>query len=144
MTQEEIEYANSITMDALAVYENQLKILRVRELRLLIRIREAIRKESLAGQEDEQGKKGSFFVNIGGTQTISTNPDGGQSKTLSTQSESHAMYILRLETALTQVQDQIRRVVDNLAKLGSDRDGDETDVPSIEVRVVDGRRNSGD
>lgn len=141
MTEEEIAYTESITMDTVAVYEEQLKILRVRELRLLKRIRTAMENEKKAGQEDETGKKVSAFVVIGGTQTVSKNPDGGQTNTVSTQNESHAMNILRLENALTQVQDHIRRVVDNIAKL-REVGGEEEKPAAIEIRVVNGRREA--
>lgn len=129
MTQDEIEYTKYVPMDTLSVYEEQLKILRVRELRLLKRIRAAMQQESMAGKDDGNGKKGPAFVNIGGTQTVSTHPDGGNTKTASTQNESHAVYILRLETALTQVQDQIRRVVDNIIKIKQASGEDDKPLP---------------
>lgn len=47
------------------------------------------------------------------------------------------MNILRLENALTQVQDHIRRVVDNIAKL-REVGGEEEKPAAIEIRVVNG------
>lgn len=91
--------------------------MRVREKRLLERIQKTLRQEALAGQDDGSGKKNAAFVVISGTQTISMNAAGEQAKTIATQNESHGVHILRLENALTQIQDQIRRVVDNMAKL---------------------------
>lgn len=129
MDEKEIEYANNLSMYPSRIYEEQLKILRVRELRLLKRIRDAIENEKKAGQDDGTGKKVSAFVVVGGTQTVSTNSDGAQTKTASTQNESHALHILRLENALSQVQDQIRRVVDHIAKMREASGEDELPLP---------------
>lgn len=129
MTKEEIEYTEEFKIDALSIYEEQLKILRVRELRLLKRIRTAMENEKKAEQEGGTGKKVSAFVVISGTQTVSMDPDGEEIKTASAQKESHAMHILRLENGLTQVQDQIRRVVDNIAKLREMSGEDDKPLP---------------
>lgn len=138
MTDDEVAYRNGLNTDPLVTLEETLKTLRVRELRILRRIKKAMDAEAIAGTPTgKYNKSGNEILHpstltIGGQQT---KKDGSESFTV--QSESHARYIERLENALTAVQDQIRRVSESIAKLRSDGD-DNGDVRLMGVLVSPG------
>ncbi|MFR8578493.1 hypothetical protein [Bilophila wadsworthia] len=77
---------------------------------------------------------------IGAQQTKKA--DGNDATT--SQSESHARYIERLENALTAVQDQIRRVSDSLARMEGEGGEESRNGVAIVLDLDGGRRHEGD
>lgn len=141
MTEEEITYANSVSLDPVFTLREQLKILHVKEARIAIRMKKALDNERLVGQEDETGKKIAAMVVLSGSQVVAENYQGDRSKTVSTSSETHEMHYLRFEQAHSLILDQIRRVAEALAKAEAQLGGEESAVPkAIEVTIIDGRR----
>ncbi|WP_302293282.1 hypothetical protein [Bilophila wadsworthia] len=140
MFPDEIEYANSISLDPLTTLHEQLRVWRVKEARLAKRMKKALEAEMNAGKDDGTGKKGGQMVVITATQTQAENYQGEKSKTVTTNSETHSMQYLRLEQAHSIVLDEIRRVLEAIVKVESLK-GEGTELPaSIEVHVVNGRR----
>lgn len=117
MFPDEIEYAKSVSLDPLTTLQEQLQFLRVKEARLAKRMKKALEAEMNAGKEDSTGKKGGQMVVVTATQMQAENYQGEKSKTVTTTSETHAMQYLRLEQAHSIVMDQIRRVLEAIAKI---------------------------
>lgn len=117
MYPEEIEYANSVSMDPIETLKEQIRILRVKERRIAVRMKKALDAEGVAGQDDGQGKKHPATVLLSVSTVQTQNFLGEQSKTVTSSSEAHSMWYLRLEQAHTTVLDQIRRAMSNLAQL---------------------------
>ena len=114
----------------LAVVEEELQLTRVRETRILQRIRKARDAEELAGtptgEMDKDGNPLRHSAMFPTTSTLKTGGIGGVERTVN--SEVHSAYILRLENALTGVQAQLARLIDQkyriLAEQKSDADMD--------------------
>lgn len=119
MFPDEIEYANSISLDPLTTLQEQLRFLRVKEARLAKRMKKSLEAEMKAGKDDGTGKKGGQMIVITATQTQAENYQGEKSKTVTTASETHTMQYLRLEQAHSIVLEQIRRVLEAIAKIES-------------------------
>ncbi len=117
MFPDEIEYAQSVSLDPLTTLQEQLRFLRVKEARLAKRMKKALEAEINAGKDDGTGKKGGQMVVVTATQTQAENYQGEKSKTITTTSETHNMQYLRLEQAHSIVLDQIRRVLEAIAKI---------------------------
>ena len=117
MFPDEIEYAKSVSLDPLMTLQEQLRVLRVKEAHLAKRMKKALEAEMNAGKEDSTGKKGGQMVVVTATQMQAENYQGEKSKTVTTTSETHAMQYLRLEQAHSIVMDQIRRVLEAIAKI---------------------------
>lgn len=128
MTPDEIDYAKASTSDQISVYTEQLMILRVREYRIMGRIKKTLDDEKKAGQETTDGKRHPSSVILGGHQTITRNPLGEETISRTVNNETFVMHMLRLEDALSAVQDQIRRAVNNIAKATADSAGGRTKV----------------
>lgn len=144
MFDDEIEYADSVNLDPVKMLEEQIRVLRVKERRLAIRMKNALVAEQDAGKEGDDGKKKPSTVMLTVSTTQTQNFDGATSKTVTSNSETHAMYYLRLEAAHTQVMEQIRRASDNLVRLRAEQGGDDEAPSSIMVQIVDGRRTKED
>ena len=139
MFPEEIEYANSVSLDPLTTLREQLRFLRVKEARIAKRMKTALENEMNVGNEGKDGKKINAMVTTNATQTKSENAQGEKSVSVTTSSETHEMHYLRLEQAHTIVIDQIRRVLDSIYKIESEAaDGEMNDEP-ITVRIVSAR-----
>lgn len=119
MFPDEIEYANAVSLDPLTTLQEQLKFLRVKQARLAKRMKKALEAEMNAGKDDGTGKKGGQMIVITATQTQAENYQGEKSKTVTTTSETHTMQYLRLEQAHSIVLEQIRRVLEAIAKIES-------------------------
>lgn len=144
MSSEEVAYADAVTTDPIQTLEEQLRILRVKELRIMRRMSAVIEAEKEAGKDDGTGRKKPSTVVLTVSTMQAENYEGQKSKSVTSTSESHAQNYLRLESALSVVQNQIQRVAGQLAEL-KPKDGDESkDVPAISVMVVDGRRCAKD
>lgn len=126
MSAEEIAYADAVTIDPLKTLEEQLRILKVKELRIMRRMKAVIDAEKEAGQLDETGRKKPSTVVLTVSTMQAENYEGQKSKSVTSTSESHAQNYLRLESALSMVQTQIQRVAGQIAAqrvaLGMDED----------------------
>lgn len=140
MFADEVEYADSVDTDPASVLEEQLRILKVKELRIARRMKEAMLAEQDAGKDDGTGKKKPSVVTLTVATTQTKNFAGEESKTVSSTSETFAQNYLRLEQAHTTVLAQISRTVALLADLRGEQDAADNEPPVINVRVVNGRR----
>ncbi len=140
MFADEVEYADSVDTDPASVLEEQLRILKVKELRIARRMKEAMLAEQDAGKDDGTGKKKPSVVTLTVATTQTKNFAGEESKTVSSTSETFAQNYLRLEQAHTTVLAQISRTVALLADLRGEQDTADNEPPVINVRVVNGRR----
>ena len=144
MFADEVEYADSVDTDPASVLEEQLRILKVKELRIARRMKEAMLAEQDAGKDDGTGKKKPSVVTLTVATTQTKNFAGEESKTVSSTSETFAQNYLRLEQAHTTVLAQISRTVALLADLRGEQDIADNEPPVINVRVVNGRRMNKD
>lgn len=144
MFEEEIDYANSVNTDPASVLEEQLRILKVKELRIARRMKETMLAEQDAGKDDGTGKKKPSVVTLTVATTQTKNFAGEESKTVSSTSETFAQNYLRLEQAHTTVLAQISRTAGLLADLKGEKEDVLNDPPVINVRVVNGRRMNKD
>mgnify|MGYP000504877547 FL=1 len=144
MFADEVEYADSVDTDPASVLEEQLRILKVKELRIARRMKEAMLAEQDAGKDDGTGKKKPSVVTLTVATTQTKNFAGEESKTVSSTSETFAQNYLRLEQAHTTVLAQIGRTVALLADLRGEQDIADNEPPVINVRVVNGRRMNKD
>lgn len=144
MSAEEIAYADAVTIDPLKTLEEQLRILKVKELRIMRRMKAVIDAEMEAGQLDENGKKKPSTVVLTVSTMQAENYEGQKSKSVTSTSESHAQNYLRLESALGVVQTQIQRVAGQIAALRAVAGTEDNDAPVIQVSIVDGRRQTDD
>ena len=117
MYPDEIAYVESVNTDPIDSLREQLKILRVKEMRIAKRMKAALDADATAGSDDGQGGKHPRMVTISATQVQSENFAGEKSKSVTTASETHTLHYLRLEQAHSLVMDQIRRVIDSITKL---------------------------
>ena len=140
MFADEVEYADSVDIDPASVLEEQLRILRVKELRIARRMKEAMLAEQDAGKDDGTGKKKPSVVTLTVATTQTKNFAGEESKTVSSTSETFAQNYLRLEQAHATVLAQISKTVALLADLRGKQDTADNEPPVINVRVVNGRR----
>ena len=140
MFEDEVRYADSVNIDPVSVLEEQLRVLKVKELRIAKRMKAAMLAEQEAGKDDGSGKKKPSVVTLTVATTQTKNFAGEESKTVSSTSETFAQNYLRLEQAHTTVLAQISRTAGLLADLKCEKDDIDTDPPVINVRVVNGRR----
>ena len=137
---EEIDYANSVNTDPAFVLEEQLRTLKVKELRIARRMKEAMLAEQDAGKDDGTGKKKPSVVTLTVATTQTENFAGEKSKTVASTAETFAQNYLRLEQAHTTVLAQISKTAGLLAELMGEKEDVLNDPPVINVRVVNGRR----
>lgn len=115
------EQAHMESMDTVPVQliEEELRLTRIRELRILERIIKARKEEELAGkptgEQTESGQNIRHAPMLPTSSTITTGGMGGTQRTVN--SEAHAAYILRLENALTSVQAQLGKLIDQKTRL---------------------------
>lgn len=123
---DEIEFADSIEIDPIATLKEQIRMLRVKELRIAKRMKQAMQAEREAGQDDGTGRKKPSTVMLTVSTVQTQNFEGQTSKSVTSNSETYAMHYLRLEQAHTVVLDQIRRAMANLAQIEAEKGvGDE-------------------
>lgn len=140
MFADEVEYADSVDTDPVSVLEEQLRVLKVKELRIAKRMKAAMLAEVDAGKDDGTGKKKPSVVTLAVATTQTENFAGEKSKTVASTAETFAQNYLRLEQAHTTVLAQISRTVALLADLRGEQDTADNEPPVINVRVVNGRR----
>ena len=117
MTEEEIAYANAVTLNPCETLREQLKTLRVKEARIAKRLKKAKEDMENVGRDDGTGRKIPAMVVLTGTQGKQADAEGRESTSLSTASETQEMHYLRLDAAHSMVLEQIRRVSDSLARM---------------------------
>ena len=109
---------DTLSVDPRTVLEEQLRLLQIKERRISQRIRAAMLAEKQAGKEDATtGLKRSATQLLSTTTTRTRNPQGGNSFSVTSQSEVYALYCVRLEMAHNTVLEQISRVASRLAKI---------------------------
>lgn len=140
MFADEITYADSVNTEPVSILEEQLRVLKVKELRIAKRMKAAMLAEVDAGKDDGTGKKKPSVVTLTVATTQTKNFAGEESKTVSSTSETFAQNYLRLEQAHTTVLARISRTVALLADLRGEQDTADNEPPVINVRVVNGRR----
>lgn len=144
MFADEVEYADSVDTDPVSVLEEQLRVLKVKELRIAKRMKAAMLAEVDAGKDDGTGKKKPSVVTLTVATTQTENFAGEKSKTVASTAETFAQNYLRLEQAHTTVLAQISRTAGLLADLKGEKEDVLNDPPVINVRVVNGRRMNKD
>ena len=110
MTQDELTHAADMNTTPFDIIEQEIVIIRTREIRMMKRLRAALDAEA------EAEKK---MVNISASRTQTAQGD-----TTTVNSEAHAVFILRLESALTSIQHRMCQLVEQknriLAEQGID------------------------
>ena len=144
MFEDEIAFADNVTIDPLETLREQLRVLRVKEQRILKRMKAVLDAELVAGTADQNGGKHPKMVVLNGSQTESTGADGGKSKTGTAASETHEMHYLRLEQAHSVVLSQIRRVLDHISKVEAERVDIGALPEAITVTIVDASKRGED
>lgn len=146
MTEEEIEIFSNLDFDEVAALEEHLRILNVKKLRIERRMKKALDAEALAGKDDGTGKKAPNMVVLTGSQVVTRNFSGEESKSVSTNSETHEMHYLRLEQAHSMILSDIRKTLESIARIKDMQAGEEDHaIPEkIEVMVIDGRKRIDD
>ena len=117
MFEDELSYIKDVSTDPVSILEEQLRILKVKELRIGKRMKEALLAEKEAGEDDGTGKKKPSVVKITVSTTQTKNFAGEESKTVSSTAETFAQNYLRLEAAHSTVQAQICKTAALLAQL---------------------------
>lgn len=136
MTPEERTYVAGLDTNPLNMLRENLKMLKLRELRIMQRIQRAREAEVRAGQatgeRDENGREllHPAMVIRGATHTaVNTTQSSGT--TITRSSESYAEHIAGWEKGLSDVQDQIRRTLDSIARIEADQGGEEQGIEVI-------------
>lgn len=109
--------------------KEQIRMLKVKEVRIAKRMKNALLAEKEAGKEDKDGNKKPSVVllNISAVQT--RNFSGDTSKSSTSTSETHEMHYLRLDAAHTTVMNELRKAMSNLAQLQADLGINEEPLP---------------
>ncbi len=124
-TPEEQARMESMETDALVVVEEEIKIARIREGRILQRLAKAGKAEEKAGTPTgEKSRDGRDILHpamLPTSSTVRTSNAGEERSTVVNErtvtSETHAAFIVRLENALTNVQVQISRLIEQRERL---------------------------
>ena len=80
MTEEEIAYANAVTLNPCETLREQLKTLRVKEARIAKRLKKAKDDMENVGRDDGTGRKIPAMVVLTGTQGKQADAEGRESK----------------------------------------------------------------
>lgn len=129
---------DSIELDPIATLEEQIKLLRIKELRLATKMKETLIADREAGKDDGTGKKKPSTVLLSVSTTQAQDFEGNQSKSITSNSETHSMFYLRLEQAHNTVLDQIRRAMNNLVALKAEQQVKEDLKLGVGVLVTPG------
>lgn len=135
---DEIKYAENIEFDPVATLQEQIRLLKVKELRIARKMKEALVSESEAGKEDKNGKKKPATTLLNVSTVQSQNPDGDTSKSVTSNSETWEMHYLRLDELHTRILNEIRRAMNNLHKLVQERQAETADKLESGVLVTPG------
>lgn len=125
MTEEEIAYANAVTLNPRETLREQLKTLRVKEARVARRLKKAKEDMENVGRDDGTGRKIPAMAVLTGTQGKQVDAEGRESSSFSTASETQELRYLRLDAAHSTVLEHIRRVSESLARREGEDGGEE-------------------
>jgi len=137
MDDDEKKYFASIQPDPLKECEEKIRLLKIRELRMMRRIKD------LRAKASHGDKMAMETVAASQTKTETTSQGGEKTtvKSATAQTRSPETAILEVEEALTRVQNELGRWVDRLAKLRAEGVGEDENVPDrVEITIVDGRK----
>lgn len=137
MDDDEKIYFASIQPDPLKECEEKIRLLKIRELRMMTRIK------NLREQAKRTDKTAFETVSSSQAQSEELDKEGKSktTKTFSAQKRSPESAMLDVEEALTRVQNELGRWVDRLAKLRAEGAGEDENAPDrVEVTIVDGRK----
>ncbi len=135
---EELNAAESFSIDPVLILQEQIKIIQVKEMRLAKKMKEALIAEMDAGKTDDSGKKKSATTLLSVSTVQTQNALGETSKTVTSNSESHSIHYLRLEDAHTRLLSEIRRAVNNLSQLQAQTNEESKEVARYGVLVTPG------
>ena len=141
MFADEVQYADSVNTDPVAIVEEQLRVLKVKELRIAKRMKEALLAEMEAGQDDGTGKKKPSLVKLSVSTVQAKNFVGEESTTVSSTAETFAQNYLRLEQAHTTILAQICKTASLLAELKNDSGVDDQPLPLYTLPPKEGDQN---
>lgn len=141
MLADEVQYADSVNTDPVAIVEEQLRVLKVKELRIAKRMKETLLAEMEAGQDDGTGKKKPSLVKLSVSTVQAKNFVGEESTTVSSTAETFAQNYLRLEQAHTTILAQICKTASLLAELKNDSGVDDQPLPLYTLPPKEGDQN---
>lgn len=135
---DEIKYAEEIEFDPITTLQEQIRILRIKELRIARKMKKVLVSEDEAGQEDKNGKKKAATTLLNISTVQAQNPDGETSKSVTSNFETWEMHYLRLDELHTRILNEIRRAMNNLHKLTQERQAESADKLESGVLVTPG------
>lgn len=132
---EEKRYYQTIKPDPIEECEEKIKILKVRELRMMRRIKTL--RDKIASEN------GAGLVVVAGSKTQTVRDDGEKTTTTTAQTKSPEVLLAETEEALTRVQNELGRWVDRLAMYREKYGKGEEDGPlDITLEIVDMRKKA--
>lgn len=136
LDQDEKEYYFAILPDPIKECEEKIRLLKVRELRIMRRIKDIRNKMAADGGKET-------MVTVSSTKSQTIGPDGDKSTSVTGHMRAPEMLLAETEEALTRVQNELGRWVDRLAtyreKYGS---GDDDNSLNITFEVVNMRADA--
>ena len=117
MSEDELLRMETMNTEPLAVIEEEIRLTRIREQRILQRISKARDAEALAGQPKEGGGKHPAMVVTGGQETQHKNEGTAAHSAMTVAHEAHSALALRLERALSEVQSLLLRLIDQKTRI---------------------------
>lgn len=126
--EDELKLVDSIGFDPIETLKEQIKMLRIKIYRIAKRMKQTLVAESEAGQIDKNGKKNPGIVLLSVSTTQTKDAEGNQTQSMTSNSETHSMYYLRLEQVHTALMAELRRAMNNLSQLEAEKaDKDEAE-----------------
>lgn len=127
MSDEEKEYVDALDINPIELMKEQIRILKIKELRISSRMKSVLEDELFAGKVGPDGQKKSSTVPLTLNVVRTKDGDGKDGVTTATSSsETHALFYLRLEEAHNRILAQIRNATALLSKLQTEAgEGDE-------------------
>lgn len=118
LTDEELKIIDQLdAVKPVDMLKEQIKMLKIKELRIARRMKQALLAELDAGKPDKDGGKKSAIVPLTISATKTRCADGTETMASTTNSETHEMHYLRLDSAHTVVMNELRRAMANLAEM---------------------------
>lgn len=120
--EDELKLVDKIDFDPIETLKEQIKMLRIKIFRIAKRMKQALIAENEVGKVDKNGKKKSptVLLSVSTIQTKKANGDPLQT-TITSNSETHSMFYLRLEQVHTALMAELRRAMNNLAQLEAEQ-----------------------
>lgn len=118
---EELKLVDELGFDPIEALKEQIRMLRIKIFRIAARMKKALIAESEAGKTGKDGKKKSGTVLLSVSTIQTQNAKGEASKSITSNSETHSMFYLRLEQVHTALMAELRRAMNNLAQLEAEK-----------------------